>query len=651
MHKKQISLTAFLWMLILLPLTAAAGTPDWLRSVAQQPAKKYANDVNAVVLLDDQETTIHENGDIVTHERHVFRILRPEGKSYADYVLPFDAETKVNYLRGWSITAKGQEYEAKDKDTFERNVSSYEVFSDEKQKVLMMAGADVGTVVGFEYEQRRRPYIFQDHWFFQDRIPVEKSRYTLHLPANWEYRGNWINHAEQNPVVQAGAYVWEVSDLPSIEKEYQEPPYRALAGHMVVTFFSEKAKNQTYKSWSDLALWEAQLIAGSFDSSPQMQQKVLELAPPSLPLFDRIKALARFAQHDIRYAAIEVGIGGLRPHLASEVFTHRYGDCKDKATLLSTMLAQIGVKSYYMPIHDDRGIYTDKTPPNLGFNHAILAIQVPAGPLPQMPALLEHPKLGRLLIFDPTNDLVPLGQLPPYEQDSFALLVTGNGGELVHLPPSPPELNKFQRTAKLTLLPDGRLQGEVEEVRSGFHAMLGRGYLQNRTDNDRRKMIEHFLGADLNSFEVESFDLENANDIDKDLVLRYKFIANRYAKSAGPLLLVRPRVVGEMAGAFDTTKPRHYAYQFDAPFLRRDSVEIALPDGYKVDELPEPAHAVFPFAEYTSKAESSGNVLKYTREYKMGTTQVPVENIDQLRKIFSEINLDEKSMAVLKKVN
>jgi len=216
------------------------------------------------------------------------------------------------------------------------------------------------------------------------------------------------------------------------------------------------------------------------------------------------------------------------------------------------------------------------------------------------------------------------------------------------LPVTTPDLNKIRRNAKLTLLADGTLQGEIEEIRSGYMAMNGREYLQHQTQSDRKKMLEHFWGPNLGSFQIDTFNLENENDIDKDLVLRYKFTASHYAKAAGPLLLVRPRVLGEMAGAFDATKTRHYAYEFDAPFLRSDSVEITLPQGYSVDELPEPAKAIFPFAEYTSKAEKDGNVLKYSREYRMQTTQVPVERIEQLRKLFSQINLDEKSMAVLK---
>lgn len=651
-NKSVFALCFFFLLLSLFPLRASAAVPDWLRAAAQQPVKKYADDVNAVMLLDDQETTVRDNGDIVTHQRSVYKILRPEGRSYAKLEVGFSSETKINYMKGWSITAKGQEYEAKEKDSFERSLTTYEIFSDDKEKILLVPGADVGTVVGFEYEQRERPYLFQDSWGFQSTIPVERSRYTLHLPSNWEYRISFVNHADLKPVEQGDTYVWEVSDVPRIQSEYNEPPYLALAGHAVITFFSEKTHNNTYKSWSDLGAWHARLIAGSFTASPPMEQKVQELAPPSLPLLDRIKALAGFAQRDIRYAAIEVGIGGLRPHSASQVFANRYGDCKDKATLLSTMLAQIGVKSFYMPIYDERGIFTAATPPNLGFDHVILAIQLPEGSFKSaMPALYEDPKLGHLLIFDPTNDLVPFGQIPYYEQDSFALLVTDNGGELIHLPVTPPEMNTINRTANLTLLPDGTLQGEIEEKRSGYLAMTSRMYLREETQSDRRKMIEHFLGSNLTDFQVDSFDVQNADDINKDLVFRYKFTASHYAKNAGSLLLVRPRVLGEKLGALDGTKPRLYPYDFEAPTLQTDVFTINLPEGYKVDELPEPTKADFAFGDYTSSIEDSGGALKYSRHYEIKATSIPAGRIGELKTFFHQINQDERNMAVLKKVN
>ncbi len=146
-------------------------------------------------------------------------------------------------------------------------------------------------------------------------------------------------------------------------------------------------------------------------------------------------------------------------------------------------------------------------------------------------------------------------------------------------------------------------------------------------------------------------EAQNVDNIESDLILRYNFTAEHYAKNAGPLLLVRPRVAGEKLSAFDGTKPRHYAYEFDSPALETDIFEISLPDGYKIDELPDPAKASFSFGEYNSKLENAGNVLKYSRKYKITSSSVPPERIGDLKKFFHQINMDEKNMAVLKKGN
>src|SRR5947209_11483891 len=141
----------------------------------------------------------------------------------------------------------------------------------------------------------------------------------------------------------------------------------------------------------------------------------------------------------------------------------------------------------------------------------------------------------------------------------------------------------------------------------------------------RRKMLERFLRQMMGNFQLDTVDAENLDDIDKDLVIRYKFSAAHYAKNAGPLLLVRPRVVGEKLGSLDMSKPRHYSYEFDTPTLQTDIFEFNLPEGYKIDELPDAAKANFAFGEYNSKIEHEGSQLKYSREYKINAVTVPAE--------------------------
>jgi hypothetical protein len=648
---KVISAAVFLVFLGTGALPAMAGVPDWVRAAARQPAKKYADDVNAVVLLTESETTVKDTGETVTRVRRVIRVLRPDGRDRAYQGVPFSDETRVNYIKGWSVSAQGREYEAKKEDIFEvSGGEGYEIYSDEKVKVVRIPGVDVGTVLGVEWEQKRNPYTFEDQWYFQQQIPVEHARFILHLPPGWEYRAAWINHPEQKPEVEGNTSLWELSDIPRIEKEAKMPHWRALAGQLIVTFFSEKTKGRSYSTWNDFGEWYSHLTTGVRDPSPALVAKVQELAPASMPLLERIRALTRFAQKDVRYAAIEIGIGGYLPHPASQIFTNRYGDCKDKATVLSSMLAQIGVKSYYMLINTDRDI-TDKSPPTIGFDHVILAIQLPESVKASLPAIYEHPKLGRLLIFDPTSTVVPMGEIPEYEQDNYGLLVTEQGGELIHLPLSKPELNRITRTAHLTLQPDGTMKGEVKEVRSGSQAAEGRYMFEHQTETDQKKVLEKFLAAMIGSFHLDSVEAENLDDIDKDLIIHYKFTADHYAKSAGPLLLVRPRVLGEKLNPLDMTKPRHYAYEFNVPTLQTDTFDFSLPEGYAVDELPEKVDAKFAFGEYSSKTEGKGRELTYSRAYKITSTSVPAEKISDVSRFFRDINQDERNMAVLKRAN
>lgn len=633
------------------PAALAGDAPDWLRSLAREPLGTYPKETDAVVLLDEERTTVKDNGDIVTFYRRAYKILRPGGENVTRLSVEFSEDKKLTYLKGWSITPEGHEYEAKEKDAIETSgFDSSELYSDVKYKILKLPGGQVGTVVGFEYERKRQPYTFENTWFIHSSFPTKHSRFTLRIPAGWEYKTAWVNQPAQEPKVVAGEHIWELNDLPAIEDEPGMPHWRAVAGRMTITFFSPKVQGRTYSSWSELGNWYTQLTSGRRDVTPAIQEQAKQLTAASPDAMAKIRALAIYVQSRVRYVAVEIGIGGLQPHTAGEILSKSYGDCKDKATLLSSLLKAVGIESYYVPVHTERGVFTENTPPSIGFNHVILAIQLPSGAGAEMSSVLTHPQLGKLLIFDPTSELVPLGSLPASEQFNYGLLVTPAGGELVKLPGLGPESNRVQRTAKLSLLPDGTLKGSVEEVRSGASAATGRNRLLHQTTSDRRKMLEHFLAQLVGNFQLDEVTAENLENSDRDLVLRYTFTASKYAKNMGQLLLVRPRVLGEKAGELEK-KTRKYAYEFDAPSLQTDVFEISLPAGYAVDELPEAADVKFPFAEYNSKFEAASNVLRYQREYKVKETLVPADKISDLQRLFSEINSDEKNVAVLKKVN
>ena len=263
--------------------------------------------------------------------------------------------------------------------------------------------------MGYEYEEDEQPMVLQNVWVFQREIPGRELHYSLQLPSGWEYKASWINYSEIKPTPGVNnQWEWVISDVKGIREEPEMPPIEGVAGQLVISFFpAGGASAHGFSNWQEMGNWYRNLTSGRRDASPQITQQVATLTASARTPLEKAKALAQFVQRDIRYVAIELGIGGWQPHSASDVFAHRYGDCKDKATLLSSMLSQAGIESFYVVINSERGSVTPEVPANVGaFDHAILAIKLPPNVSDSsLVATVQHPRLGPLLYFDPTNEL------------------------------------------------------------------------------------------------------------------------------------------------------------------------------------------------------------------------------------------------------
>jgi hypothetical protein len=628
-----------------------------MHALVSAPLPAHDEKTDGVLLYSERIVTVQSADKFKITVREAYKILRPGGREYGTVTVSYNSHSKITGLRGWCIPAQGKDYEVKDKEAIEISlpkVDGSELVSDVKDKLLRIPAADVGNIVGYEYEKELQPFVLQDVWRFQEANPVREAHYTLQLPAGWEYKATWMNYPEAKPAQSGNQSQWIVSEVKGIKHEDSMPPWQGVAGQMIVSFFPPEgsAQNQGFQNWKQMGIWYQGLTSGRRGASPELKQKAASLTASASNPAAKMKALGEFAQRDIRYVAIELGIGGWQPHPAAEVFTHHYGDCKDKATLMGAMLHEIGIESFYVVINSERGSVTPETPAHMGgFDHVIIAIKLPDGATGgSLVATMVHPKLGKILFFDPTDELTPFGQLNGALQANYGLLVTPDGGELIELPELPPAMNGIQRTAKLNLSATGTLSGEVQETRVGDRAWSQRWALRTVTkDTDRIKPIETLLSHSLATFQITKASVGNLQLTDQPFLYNYSVVAQNYAKSAGNLLLVRPRFIGNKSSdLLETKEPRKYPVEFDGPSRDTDAFEITLPAGYEVDDLPPPVNEDYSFASYHSKTEVNGNTLKYTRTFEVKELSVPVAKVEDLKKLYRIIAGDERNTAVLK---
>jgi Domain of Unknown Function with PDB structure (DUF3857)/Transglutaminase-like superfamily len=638
------------------PPASADSAPDWLRALAKEQLPAYPDNPIAVELLDELQTTVTDKGEIDTRHRIAYRLLRPQAKDEYGYAgVHFDSETKVTSFNAWTITADGHEFALKDKDSFERSTTTYEVFSDDKEKIQRFSEANPGSVIGYEYVQRKRPFIFEDNWWFQDKAPLRHGRLVLQLPPGWEYAARWINYPEQKPQISGNQYVWEVNDIPAVDIEPAMPPWEAVAGRIGLKYFPHDPamRARTTGAWNDLGLWYAGITQSSRTASPEIKQKVAELTAGMTDPVAKMRALTEYVQRKIRYVAIELGIGGYQPHPAGDVFTHQYGDCKDKVTLLSTMLHEIGIESYYVVIDADRGVVRPDYP-SMHFDHVVLAIRLPDGiEASSLYAVVNDPRLGRILFFDPTDEYTPLGYLPWQLQNNYGLVVTPAGGQLMALPLLPPSTNRLLRTATFSLSAAGDLTGEVHELNWGGPATQQRAEFLEAQSTKRAELIEGFLGGFLNNFTLTGATLTNLEKYDQNFGLNYKFVSPGYASASGDTLFLRPRVVGDkysnLLRLFTEQKPRKYGIEFSEATRQDDVFDITLPPGYVVDGVPLPVQADCAYASYHSEIKVADGVLHYKRTFEIGDGEVTTEKLPEIRSFLKQVAADQQASAMLRR--
>jgi len=630
-------------------LPSAAATPDWVRLSASATLPSYDPETNAVVLLDDVNIRVVNVGEYVEHYRRVVKILRPEGREEADIGVYVEAKEKLHSIHCWSFDSSGREFELKDKDFMERGAFfGFDLYNDLRLRTGTCPGADPGSVVASEYDVQRHGWVNELEFGLQESIPVHDSHLVLTLPQGWEYKAQWANGEAVEPSKSGDGWEWRFHDLPAIQHEPMRPSTWALSRRLGLIFYSQGTSVSSAGSWEALSRWYTQLTSDRRNPSPELAQKARELTSGKTDFDAKARALASFLQSEVRYVAIEIGIGGYQPHPAADIFRARYGDCKDKATLLSTMLHEVGIESDYVLIDTHRGT-VNPTLSSPHFNHAILGIELPGNASTDHYRSVVVTKSGKkYLIFDPTDPYTPLGDLRGDLQDTYALLIASAGGELIHTPLDQPEANQLSRTGRFTLAADGTISGEIIEDHSGDHALHQRASLIHANQQQRTEQLEHRLSRSLKGFTLENAELRQLDQTDKSLEIVLKLNNPGYAQIRGPLMLLRPRVIGEKSLSLDR-KPRHYPFQFEDTSRETDVYEFELPKEYTVDDVPEPVNVDMGFAAYHSKIEVAGNKVRYSREFIRREVLLKPERVEELRKMQGIIGADENAAVVLKR--
>ncbi|MEO5686161.1 MAG: DUF3857 domain-containing protein [Burkholderiaceae bacterium] len=288
----------------------------------------------------------------------------------------------------------------------ERDLES-RIYDGRKSLNLDLPDIRVGDIVEFAYTRSGANPVFQGHqsgdFDMAWRVPVAHLHRRLSSPSSLGL--NVVNVGTSTPAVSTAAgfdeRVWDLQDVAALRMESAVPGSYNPYPWVQWTDFA---------SWGKVARWAEPLYKVPTRLSPALQAAVDAIAQQSPDGDARIVAVLRLVQQQVRYLGVEIGAGTHAPSLPDIVYARRWGDCKEKALLMVTMLRALGVVAHPALVNTDRHGAIEHDLPNTGaFDHVITRVHyngldywLDPTRSPQQGTLytVSQPAYGRALVLD-----------------------------------------------------------------------------------------------------------------------------------------------------------------------------------------------------------------------------------------------------------
>ena len=404
-----------------------------------------------------------------------------------------------------------------------------------------------------------------------------------------------------------------------------------------------------YNTWQEVAAHGASIMDPVAGPDEAVSARARELSTGLESFRDRFEALARFVQGS-RYVSIQLDLakgGGMVPTAPGEVLRCNYGDCKDKANLLRALLAEVGIPSYAVIINSSGP--REQVPvdwPSAGwFNHCIAAIAVPDDY--QAEAVMEHPQLGRLLIFDPTDKYTPPGEISPGEYGGRYLVLSPLTDSLGELPDLAPQLNRVENRLEGTLTQDGNVTASLEHVAYGLEARMLRWKNALTSASDMEDYIRNRLTMDKSSITVSDLEVQVPEDT-LQFRFKLKLEAPMHARSVGNQLLVFKPCIIRRRDWIPPTEERLNPIKIPSVSFS-EIARIHLPENYEVDEELANASLEESFASYSCTQRVEEGCLVLERRLELREALLPREDYERVVSFYRQLVDVENTPVVLKR--
>lgn len=459
-----VGLTLSLWSLLGSDIrpSYAGWTPDWLEAAKAKKVPDAFAGEDAVIVLDAWEVTVSKGERTGTH-RWVVRILTPKGVKKAAFLLRRDSWHQATKVRAWVMDASGETTTLDEEDGVLRSEEEWNLLDDTEVVLLRPPAVRPGTTFAIEYKFQFSANWPADLFRLQSDMPVVEASVQVIAKEGWAAHARVSGTTNPGPEEVTDQGRWVFSNLPARKvagkfREFQ-PPRTVLA-----LDYSAPGGHRPFENWAEVARWGFNLFEIPREDPPLLKTEIEKVRTGGGDPFEAAGSSAR----RIRYFGIESGWGGLKPRPPELTLRRAFGDCKDKALLMITILRALGFEAVPVLISSPFQYYVDEGIPNSRqFNHAIVGVLWKDRPLSPDMVIAEAPGLGPLRLFDATLVRGAPEDLSVHFEGALALPLDPRASGLLRVPLRDPNDNAVRSLRQAVIDEEGRMDVQVRRAFRG----------------------------------------------------------------------------------------------------------------------------------------------------------------------------------------
>ena len=575
---------------LLISIGDAASTKQMVEVVAQHGIKKiikdaweqkYSPDLIAVVLWESDTFDVNEDSSYEHRRRRIVQILNKNGEKFGTVSIPYTRNNDdVTIHHAWTLKMDGEKINLEEskitKDLVPPEAIESGMFVDARLQQFTMPKMSEGCIIDYEYSSRTRGHLLRgEFWhqiYFQTEVPSKNYQLIVKVPSK-KILHYAIHGADIEPSIvettHARTYTFKIADIPALYKEPLMPAIQDVAYSITLS---------SLDSWERLIQWYLTLIREQDQATPEIREKTKKLLSGAFTKREKIKRLFYFVATNIKYVAIELGIWAIKPHAASRILEEGYGDCKDKSTLLRTMLAVAGIKSYPVLISAGESRRVVREIPSLSyFNHMILAV--------------EEEGDKDLIWLDPTAETCAFGDLPSEDQDRWTLvldLYDNNLGQnrkpyrFLKSPTTTAGRNLKRIKTEIRVEADLSVKVSQEITLTGDFNTRVRSRLKH---SDDQEFLRELMNLN-NRAELIQVDTSNLDNMAPQLKIWLKWNCADYTFAIGRQFVLKLPLVDLPYAELMTTNQRVNPIFLGKASVFEENIFLKLPPQFQIESLP-----------------------------------------------------------------